>query len=75
MHLSVIFISSQKYLNSYLYTDLDLPWQLQEVDSPKILTITTERWQACETYALEAFTPRRHPWYSLLLDDELAPGP
>jgi len=42
---------------------------------PDFKTIGTWRWQGCQLYAPAAFTPRKHTWYSFLLEAESTPGP
>jgi hypothetical protein len=42
---------------------------------PDFKTLGTWRWQACQPYALTAFTPRKYSWYSFLLEAESTPGP
>jgi hypothetical protein len=32
-------------------------------------------WYGCQPYAPVAFTSRKYPWYSFLLDAESTPGP
>jgi hypothetical protein len=35
---------------------------------PDFKTIGTWRWQGCQPYAPAAYTPRKHSWYSFLLE-------
>jgi len=42
---------------------------------PNFKTIGTRRWQGCQPCAPAAFTPRKHSWYSFLLEAESTPGP
>jgi len=35
---------------------------------PDFKTIGTWRWWCCQLYAPAAFTPRKHSWYSFLLE-------
>ena len=41
---------------------------------PDLKTIGTWRWQGFHPNAPAAFTPRKHPWYSFLLEAESTPG-
>jgi len=41
---------------------------------PKFIE-NTGRWQGCQHYGPAASTPRRHPWYSALLEVESTPWP
>jgi hypothetical protein len=40
---------------------------------PDFKTIGTWRWQGCQPCAPAAFTPRKHSWYSFLLEAESTP--
>jgi hypothetical protein len=42
---------------------------------PDFKTIGTWRGQGCQPYAPAAFTPRKHSWYSFLLEAESTAGP
>jgi len=42
---------------------------------PHFKTIGTRSWEGCQPYAPAAFTPRKHSWYSFLLEAESTPGP
>jgi hypothetical protein len=42
---------------------------------PDFMTIGTWRWQGCQPCPPAAFTPRKHSWYSFLLEAESTPGP
>jgi hypothetical protein len=42
---------------------------------PDFKTVGTWRWEGCQLYAPAAFTPRKHSWYSFLLEAESTPGP
>jgi hypothetical protein len=42
---------------------------------PDFKTIGTRRWQGCQPYAPDAFTPRKYSWYLSLLEAESTPGP
>jgi hypothetical protein len=42
---------------------------------PDSKTIGTRKWQSCQPYTPTALTPRKHPWYSFLLEAESIPGP
>jgi hypothetical protein len=42
---------------------------------PDFKTIGTWRWRGRQYYAPAAFTPRKHSWYSFLLEAESTPGP
>jgi len=48
-------------------TGLEWPRGFQEVKVP--------RFHACQPYAPAAFTPRKHTWYSFLLEAESTPEP
>jgi hypothetical protein len=42
---------------------------------PDFKTFGIWRWYSCQPYAPAVFTPRKHFWYSLLLEAESTPGP
>jgi hypothetical protein len=42
---------------------------------PDFKTIGIWRWQGCQPYALVAFTHKKYPWYSFLLEAESTPEP
>jgi hypothetical protein len=47
----------------------------RSVRLPDFKTIGTWKWWGCQPYAPDAFTPRKHFWYSFLLGAESTPGP
>jgi hypothetical protein len=58
-----------------------LPWQVltgpegsTRLRLPDFKTIGTWRWQGRQSYAPAVFTPRKHSWYSFLLQAESTPG-
>jgi hypothetical protein len=42
---------------------------------PDFKTIGTTGWKGCQPYAPAAFTPRKYPWYSFLLEAKSTPRP
>jgi len=46
-----------------------------EVNDPRFHDNGTGWWLGCQPYAPAAFTPRKYPWYSFLLEAESTPGP
>jgi hypothetical protein len=42
---------------------------------PDLKKIGTKWWPSCQPYAPAAFTPRKYPLYSFLLEAESTPGP
>ena len=66
---------------NYCKTGVAIPlqaWKGPEVSRrlrlPDLKTIGTWRWQGFHPNAPAAFTPRKHPWYSFLLEAESTPG-
>jgi hypothetical protein len=60
--------------------DLTGPEGSRRLRLPDFKTPGTWRWQGCQPYAPPAFTPRKYPWYSFLLEAESThrdsiPGP
>jgi hypothetical protein len=58
----------------YHITGQERPRRFQKVEASTFQTVDTGRWQGCEPYAPADFTPRRHRWYSFLLEAEFTPG-
>jgi hypothetical protein len=64
-----------KYRNVLFYFAIPLqawtgPEGSRRLRLPDFKTIGTLRWQGCQPYAPAAFTPRKHSWYSFLLEVE-----
>ena len=55
-------------------TPLESPWLFRMVRLPDFKTIDTWKWYGCQPYAPAAFTPRKCPWYSFLLEADWTPG-
>jgi hypothetical protein len=41
---------------------------------PDFKTVGTRGWQVCQPYAPTTLTPRKHSWYTILLEAESTPG-